>query len=214
METIDVWIAGVRMADYGLMLRQYGIPFPQPKTNYLDIPGSNSSLDYTEAFGRVFYSNREGANFQFDYIGEYEEFESVKSALAALLHGKKSRIIIGSDPDYFYEGRLALAAEKNNDVIGSISIEGSLEPYKYRTSLTEREVTVSGNTTITLDNLFMPVAPDITAAGTVEATFNNRTVSLAQGTVRYADIVLEEGGNTITFTGEGTVTISYREGTL
>ena len=77
---------------------------------------------------------------------------------------------------------------------------------------------ISGSGTITLHNDFMPVVPVITT--TAETTLRwaidgealHKTVSA--GTWEIPELELRHENNTVSITGEGTVTFVYREGRL
>ena len=45
--------------DLNLILSVVNIPPAQPKTNYVDLPGGEGSLDLTEALGEVKYNDRD-----------------------------------------------------------------------------------------------------------------------------------------------------------
>ena len=56
--------------DWGLRMISMVIPMPEPKTNYIDIPGADGSLDLTQSLtGNVPYNMREGVQFTFDASG-------------------------------------------------------------------------------------------------------------------------------------------------
>ena len=48
----------------------------------------------------------------------------------------------------------------------------------------------------------------------MNVTYNNKTVTVGIGSTVLYDFEFREGENTITLTGNGTVTISYRGGRL
>ena len=84
--------------------------------------------------------------------------------------------------------------------------------------VTESTVIVSGSGTSTLMNDFMPVVPVITATAettlrwTVDGESIGKTVSA--GTWEIPELELRHGNNTVSVTGEGITTFTYREGRL
>lgn len=54
------WIAFGRIntKNYGLIVAPYEIPMPPAKTDYVEVPGRDGSLDMTEALGTVRYGDR------------------------------------------------------------------------------------------------------------------------------------------------------------
>lgn len=105
---------------------------PQVKTEYIDVPGSDGSLDYTEALtGKPRYANRTG---QWDFIIDngYKEWYEVYSDILLRLHGKRiDRIILDDDYNYYWTGRLSVVGQFGNKDYSGISIQYNLDPYKY-----------------------------------------------------------------------------------
>ena len=82
----------------------------------------------------------------------------------------------------------------------------------------ETVVNFSGGGTVILANDFMPVVPVITVAAettlrwTIDGEFFQKTVSA--GTWEIPELELRHGNNTVSITGEGITTFTYREGRL
>lgn len=106
---------------------------PQVKTEYVDVPGADGSLDYTEVLtGRPRYANRTG---QWDFIvdnGEdYVQWYELYSDVLKKLHGKYfDKIVLEDDPDYKWKGRLSVTGQFGNKDFSVISIQYNLDPYK------------------------------------------------------------------------------------
>lgn len=103
---------------------------PQVKTEYIDVPGADGSLDYTEVLtGKPRYANRTG---QWDFIIDngYRNWHELYSEILLRLHGKKMKIILDDDPNYYWEGRLSVTGNFGNKDYSSISISYNLNPYK------------------------------------------------------------------------------------
>lgn len=105
---------------------------PKVKTNYVDIPGSNGSLDLTEAItSEPVYEDRTG-NWTFIVVNGYGDWVTRQSDIINFLHGKRMKVVLEDDPDYYYEGRLTLETwTSNNDGTWSdVTIGYVLDPYK------------------------------------------------------------------------------------
>ena len=82
----------------------------------------------------------------------------------------------------------------------------------------ETVVTVTGGGTVILSNDFMPVVPVVTTTAettlrwTVDGESIGKTVSV--GIWEIPELELRHGNNTVSITGEGTTTFTYREGRL
>ena len=54
--------------DWGLKLISIYIPMPDPKTQTVDIPGGDGTIDLTEINGRPAYEDRDGLELVFDLM--------------------------------------------------------------------------------------------------------------------------------------------------
>lgn len=104
---------------------------PQVKTEYVDVPGADGSLDYTEVLtGKPRYANRTG---QWDFIIDngYLDWHVVYSDILMKLHGKYfEKIILEDDPNYYWSGRLTVMGSFGNRDYSSVTIQYNLYPYK------------------------------------------------------------------------------------
>lgn len=217
--------------DWGLLMEQMKISFPDPKTKTVDLPGADGGLDLTEINGPVKYDNRE-IEFIFSREAEYESWHNLVSRIASVLHGKRLRVILDTDPNYFYIGRFELNAEKTDDVLTKISITGNVDPYKYDLEdgtedwlwdLLDLEegiireygnIPINGSGTITVVGRDKYTEPVITCSTPMVLTCGLITVNLPAGTTKVYELLLGPGDHDLVFTGNGTVTVSYRGGVL
>lgn len=111
---------------------------PKPKTQYVDIPGADGSIDLTDSLaGRPVFSDREGS-FDFIVLNDYNidnydyNWIDVYTEILQYLHGRRMTMFLEDDPEYYYEGRFEVnnwTTDANNS---TISINYVLNPYKYR----------------------------------------------------------------------------------
>lgn len=189
----------------------------EPKLNFIDIPGADGSKDMSEQpSGRVVYGNRV-LRWTFGlYPGE--NWGAKRRQVSRALNGKRLRITLDEDPDYYYDGRVAVRKYERDKLLRQITVEATCNPYQLRQHETVRTETVSTTErSILLTNENMPVIPQITVTVPTTVGFNGNTFSLTAGTHRFLDIELQEGVNTLTAktaSGTGTITIKYQEGSL
>lgn len=127
---------------------------PPVRTEYVDIPGADSQLDYTEVFGKICYGNRTGS-WEFDVIHDYGMIDSSfydaaliahiengdilpdwpkqYSKLVNAIHGKRCIVILEDEPEYMYKGRLTVGELDSGEHFSTVKIDYVLEPYKYPT---------------------------------------------------------------------------------
>lgn len=110
---------------------------PQPKTQYVDIPGADGSIDLTESLaGRPVFSDREGSlEFyvlnDFDIDGYSYDWFTVYSTVMQYLHGRYMRMVLEDDPNYYYEGRFSVNSWKSDQNHSTITIDYHVSPYRY-----------------------------------------------------------------------------------
>lgn len=103
---------------------------PEPKKEYVDVPGADGSLDYTEALTDVRYQNRTGS-WTFLIDNGYWDWSMLYTEFMTRYQGKKIYVRLTDDPDYMYTGRIEINQFNQNKDYSSFTINYTLEPYKY-----------------------------------------------------------------------------------
>lgn len=199
--------------DFSLILSQKTIGTPSPKTETIDIPGSDGVLDRTEYFGEVKYNNRK-LSFEFSTMVPQEQFMDVFSEVQNALHGKKMNIVLDDDPGWYYIGRISVSEWKATKSIGKLTIDCDCEPYKNEMTETVVSTYVDGTASIGLYNERKRVVPTITTASELLFRYEGTYYNPGSGTFTIPEIELKEGYNTIELTGVGSVSFAYRKGKL
>lgn len=200
--------------DLGLILSSKTIGAAEPKTELIEIPGADAPLDFTEFFGDVKYKNRK-LSFTFKVLPPAAEFSDKYSNIQNKLNGRKMKIIDDDDPDFWYFGRVSVGDLEKDKNIATISVECDCEPYKYRLNKTTNTVVVTGSKTVELENMRQHVVPLFNSTAQIDIEFEGEHYSISTtGEFTLPEVVLKEGKNTMTISGNATVTISYQEGGL
>lgn len=199
--------------DFNLILTQKTIGTPSPKTETVDIPGGDGVLDLTEFFGEVKYENRP-LTFEFSTIVPQSQFMDLFSMVQNALHGKKMQIVLDDDLLWYYVGRITVSEWKADKSIGLLTIECDCEPYKQRRVETVVAQAVSGTTDIIISNDRKRAVPTIKTDAEMRFAFGDFSGTFSAGTFKIPELVLLEGENTVTVTGTGNVSFSYRKGAL
>jgi hypothetical protein len=197
---------------------------PEVNTRFVDIPGGNGSLDFTESLvGHPTYKDRSGSmNFTVD--NGHESWEVIYSNILNYLHGKKLKAVLEDDPNYYYEGRFSVNKWTSSKDNSKIVINYDVYPYKKdtRTAVNKTITLNDGNNnygSVTLVGLDEPVVPTFQVSSMTEATFvkiNSGTAYQfgSNGLNIIPKIEVIKGNNLVEFTGTATVTIDYIGGTL
>ncbi len=215
---------------------------PEPKYNYIEIPGMNGSLDLTESLtNNVFYGPREGTwEFYVDNNKDLTWYE-LYSLIMNEIHGQKVKVVLTEDPKWYYEGRIDVDDWSHEKDASKITFNYKLDPYKFSnyTTLGDwlwdpfkfktdycynwKNVNIIGKKAL---NFYWPgqtVNPVISVANAVNGItftmsndkFNGKPVVLPNGSHKSPLLSIKHGNNTITaeaWTGE--FTISTRDSRL
>lgn len=198
--------------DLNLVLSSISISPATPKTNYVDIPGGDGSVDLTEAFGEVKYKDRD-CKVTFT-VFPHDDFEEKKTEISNLLNGRRCKAIIDKDPDYYWEGRWAVDEYKSNKNLHQIAMTAVLSPYKLKNNKTVVVIQPGENVIKSLLNGRKTVVPVIENENTATITFRAQTFKIDPGTHKILNVELVQGVNRITVTSAGSVKFTYQEGDL
>ncbi len=200
--------------DWNVVLTKVEIPLPVPKTSTVDIKGADGLLDLSEVLtGDIKYKNRT-IKLTFEMMDD-TDYHTLISDISNYLHGKIVNFILSNDDDYYYTGRATINQWECVKRKGKIVIQIDSEPYKYLVTETTRKVTVSDETKmVSLPNSRKTVCPILNVSGLITLTTNGVDYKLAEGKQRLINFKLIEGNNTIKVSGNGVLTISYRQGAL
>lgn len=218
--------------DWGLNLVSIYIPMPKPKSQLIDIPGGDGSIDLTEINGRPVYDNRDGMELVFDLMDEdYKVWFLKYSEFAKEIHGKKVKMVLDDEPEHYYMVRLNLDGQKTNPVYGEITLSGTAEPFKYDhvssnepwkwgpfnfctgviRNLSDQVISTAKNTITILGAGFdNPPVFIVTEADNLKLTHEGRTYVLKVGRNRFPAVRVGEEDVTLTFSGTGKLSVEYR----
>lgn len=210
---------------------------PKPDIKLLSIPGKSGSLDVTEIMDKqVVYADRTGS---FEFFVDHEQWSSWVEAYRTVmnyLHGQKMQAVLEDDPDYYYEGRFSVNQYKSNQNWSSIVIDYVANPFKFRryeygrdwiwdtfnfnTDRLDVLESIEVSNTGVIIELFgygYRTIPIITCStDKISMYFDNylTPIQLSKGDNKPSLAVITEGRHQLRFVGKGTISISYRGGSL
>lgn len=205
--------------DWGLFqMGPASLSVPVVQTNYVEVTGRNGLLDLSTAVtGEPIYQSRD-LSIPFMSLTDPEDWPGLYSQILNAIHGKALKIVLDEDPGYYYTGRLAVDFPFY-DGTWQFSVTGVIYPYKLR----QLETVVTANLStedveIQLFNERMTVTPTITVDAKTTLTWPGYSVALDPGADQIIPaLVLKEGENVVkahVASGTGTITITYRGGSL
>lgn len=200
--------------DWNIVLTKVELPPPTPKLISVEINGADGELDLSEVLSDDIKFTNRMIKLTFEVMND-AEYNSITSELAKYLHGKTVTVRFSDDEDYYYTGRAVINSWECIRRKGTIVVSINADPYKYE--VTERVINVTlnnGTKTMILINGRKHICPIIDVTGSVSLVWEGKTYTLSTGKQRVLDFVLKEGKNNVSFTGTGTVKITYRRGEL
>lgn len=207
---------------------------PEVAKEYVEIPGADGALDYTEALaGRPVYKNRTGS-WEFLVMNGYQEWYQLYDQLLAYLHGHEFDITLDDDPTYKYHGRLSLNEWKSEERNSKITIDYVIDPFKMVSSgavldwmwndlsldsdsyiIYYGAFNVNGDRERTLYN---PTSENqhviFTTTDSMSVDFYGDTYQIPKGIVENSTIELLPGTNRMIFHGNGQIIINYDRGDI
>ncbi|MGN1358654.1 MAG: mtfA protein [Bacilli bacterium] len=218
--------------DWKLGWTNVEISSPKAKTYTIEIPGSDGVLDLTESLlGDIKYQNRK-IKLSFDVEGDYMLWQEFYSEYLNFCHGQKARIILDTDLSYYWIGRINLTSDKEDYRYGEVTLEIDAEPYKYdmvnssedwlwdpfnfETGVIReyKDLAVNGTLEVIIQGSRKVQYLKVTSSANMTVTFNGKSYTVPKGTSELLDIKLVQGENKLLFTGNGTISIDYRGGSL
>lgn len=211
--------------DFGLVpTSKPVVNLPSPKLEYIEIPGRHGSIDITESLTKeVIYEMRVGS-FEF-IVSNPKKWDEICSRLISLVHGKKVKIILDSEKEYVYQGRMHVSDFKSDKNYSLITLDYKLEPYKYSVS----DIKDDGDIVYRLEDIVIKNSKSITLPFESDMTlvpeFNNKTEEIITLSFGEEEYKLKKGINRfpeirgrkdleLTFTGSSIIDIAYKRGWL
>ena len=199
---------------YSLVYSTHNFPSPKPKTAYISVPYRSGDLDLTESIiDYPVFENVQGLLVMGYMLGQ-GDFDTLRDTIRNRYLGRKVEIEF-TDETLKYRGRVIDIIFE--DRVGYLEVEFvfNLEPYRLKKSLTIINQTISGATTILINNLGMPSIVELTSSGAVQVVVGSNSFSFNAGQ-HTIPIGLPSGQSSWLFTPTGTVevTLAYQEGAL
>ena len=139
------------------------------------------------------------------------DFHAKFQRLYNALHGKRSKITLSENPSAYYIGRVTVDGWKTNEKTGDITVTANCEPYWYRAHETVVNTSVSGTKTHIFKNLRKRVVPVFELSSVMQIKKGAQSFEATAGTWSDSRLFFGQGETELTFTGNGTVKVTYQE---
>lgn len=203
---------------WGFYLTKKDVTPPEPKTNLIELDGMDGALDLSEALtGEVTYHNRIITATFWSCQGTYDDRTRQLDSITASIHGRKMEIHEPDDPHHYFYGRVRVVSQKNTRAYAEFSIEAVCDPWRY--TRTEYTPNIEVSSTEPVEWSFhnwgqKTICPEITVEGEVAFTCNGVTSEATTGQYKITTFKLFPGSNIILVSGNGTISLRFREAIL
>lgn len=222
--------------DWGLyMVAPMNVESPEVKTNYIDVPGMDGVLDFSDyPTGRTNYKNRT-ISATLCCLRDPAEWPGLLSEIRGYCHGKKHRIISDDDRGYYWEGRMEVGAPEYKGRFFYLQISADVYPYKMEVALSwlndwlwddfsfldgvireYKDIDIAVTKEVNIVGFEKPSGLRIFYEGDEGyiVGYDGSLITLYQGMNEFPDLTISVGDNVINFQGSGTVSIDYQGGRL
>lgn len=204
--------------DYRLVMTGFSLGIPEIKRYTVDLPGGHGELDFTDFFGEPKLSTRLlDVELVYGKFPDQEIPQDVMYSIVNEWHGRRLDIVDSLDPDHKLVGRVMLADLDGQKTVAKIKLQAVCAPFRLERIPTVLQGTIpaGGELLLAVDNLRMPVVPEITVSATTAVTYDDVQKVIQAGTYPLWTS-LTDGEQVLKFVGaEGTaVNVEYTRGLI
>lgn len=198
--------------DFFLVLSSIELGLPKPKINTVNVPAIDGEIDFSDVFGELKYKNRI-IKLKFNTaILNTERAIRFYSEIVQKFHGKIVDIIFDDDVYWKYRGRIEIESLKTKDKIKSVVITCDCDPYKVARSSKQFAHIVTSEDTFIYNVIGRSISATVTVDTAITCSINGGdAINLSIGSNL---IQLEEGNNSVKYTGTSSVHVEYVEKSL
>lgn len=194
---------------------------PEQQAHYIEVIGRDGPLDFSTFLtgGEPKYGSRTLTATLETSEGGREERRHRIGALINALDGRRVDIKHPDYPGHYLTGRVRVQVLYNDLAHAAVEVSAVCDPWLYYAAAQTHTLTATATAqTVTLTNRGRrTLVPQVTVTGvraSVLLTVDGTGVALGPGTWQVPDLQLATGQTVVTYSGNGTVKITYREAVL
>lgn len=169
---------------------------PEVKTDMVEIPGGDGSIDLSEFSGDVRYGDRV-MEFQMLLTAQDPDgIEREKTRLSRMFHGQRADFQLSWDPGYTYTGRAIFGEYPNVYRHSILTLSITAEPYKYGGTETWR-VNAAGGVAVIIPCGRRRWCPTFQVERETLVSHKGEGWRIPAGTSRITDLYLDPGDNVL-----------------
>lgn len=193
------------------------------RESYVEVPGHNGPLDLSTVLtdGEPYYGSREFVATLESSEGTRLEREERINQMINQLDGWRLNIILPDDTEHYISGRVRVEKLYNDLAHAAVQVTATCEPWRYNNFETVVGIiaTETEQTAVLINQGRRSVVPNIkVSGGTVTISFDTETETitepLSEGEHTIGAIYLKTGAFPLRYSGNGQLTLTYREAVL
>lgn len=211
-----ILINGKTETDYNANFIHWECTAPEPQLELATVPQRDGKINLTPTLSDEIHFDSRTLTIELELRSLRGEWPMYWSRMLRDLHGQEVTVARSDDPNWFYVGIASVGALEEHGATAGVTITVEAQPFKRSANFVEViDVTVAGDETYTIDNIYMRGYPvfEASAAG-MTVSLNGDTWTLPVGESEAYGMYFSEGENELAFHGTGTVRISWRGGIL
>lgn len=116
-------------AEMNLVQQKVIVSPAKPQIQLVQVPGANGSVDLTDALTTdTKYSDRT-ITWTFAVLPNVSWFDTM-ALVSNRINGKRCRITLDEDPDWYYEGRVEVTTHTTDKLLRQITVVATCQPFK------------------------------------------------------------------------------------
>lgn len=192
---------------------------PAFQTNLVQVPGRSGPLDLSAVLtdGEPVYTSRNLTAVLENSDDDRPAREQRIRDIIAELDGYQKKIWLPDDAAHYLLGRLHVVREYNDLAHAAVTVTAVCDPWLYNNEETVHNLTANSRaqTKTIVNHGRRTVAPVVTVTGSsVSLIYGAHTWELSAGTYQLPDLILRTGEHQLTYSGSGSIKITYREAVL
>lgn len=206
-------------ANGGWTLREWALEAATRKENWVDVPGGHGQRDLSTVLtdGEPIYNTRTLTVTLESSEGTRLNRKATIDTMVNWLDGWTMDIYLPDEPLRYIRGVVHVEPLYNDPAHASVAVTAVCEPWRYNVQETVVSLTAAAEaqTAELVNSGRLSVVPllEITG-GPVNLQFGSSSWALSEGSYKLPDIRLTQGSHVFTYSGTGTVKLTYREAVL
>lgn len=211
-----IYLNGKTEKDYKANYIHWECSPPEPKMEIATVPLRDGAINLTSMLSDEIHFGTRTITIGLELRDLRSEWPIVYSQILRDIHGRSVTIARTEDPNWEWKGWASVGPLEDHGASAGVKITVTVQPYKVTDAVIQvLTYSLSGDSTKTIHCSYAKNYPtfDTSAAG-MTITYKGETWTLPVGVSEPYGLTFEEGDNSVTLHGSGTMTITMKGGSL